>query len=75
MEKNLEDEKDRELLSYANSLEECKKETEGLLDHVTGVLENLNTLQENYHFVSNKTNSLHMSCQQLIEDQVFISTN
>ena len=70
MENQLEDEKDAGVLGYVEVLENCKEETGNYLAQVMNTLEDLRTLQDNYHYVSNKTNSLHNSCQQLIEEQV-----
>jgi hypothetical protein len=70
VEKQFEDEHDKEVLEYVDALAECKEETSELLGQVVGALDDLKSLQDNYHFVSNKTNSLHNSCQQLIEEQV-----
>jgi len=68
----LEDEQDKEILDYVDALTDAKCETSELLAQVVGALEDLKGLQDNYHFVSNKTNSLHTSCQQLIEEQVIL---
>jgi len=75
VENQLEEEKDTKVLSYLESLENCKKQTSSLLDHTNSLLSDLKVLDENYHFVSEKTNSLHESCQQLIEEQVGVEGN
>jgi hypothetical protein len=54
---------DRKLLNYC---EECKE----LLSDVSQTLEHLEKLQEQYHFVSNKTKALHTSCEALLQQQV-----
>lgn len=57
-------------MEYIEMLEEIQKLMKGLLDETNAALDDLKTLEENYFFVANKTNSLHTSCQQLIEEQV-----
>ncbi|CAG7838121.1 unnamed protein product [Allacma fusca] len=74
LESQLEEDKDADIIAYTEVLKECKGETEKLLSHVQGSLDELRTLQDNYHYVSNKTNSLHNSCQQLIEEQSKLET-
>lgn len=70
VEQDVEAEKDSQLLAYMESLEESRRRISDLLDSVGSGLEELQSLETNYHFVSNKTNSLHTSCRQLIEEQV-----
>ena len=70
MESQLEEEKDADAIAYSEVLRRCKASTEDVMAEVQGSLEQLSALQENYHYVSNKTNALHNSCQQLIEEQV-----
>jgi hypothetical protein len=66
----VDEEKDADLLIYKESLEESRIRITDLLEAVTTGLDELQSLETNYHFVSNKTNSLHTSCRQLIEEQV-----
>lgn len=40
-----------------------------LLGEVSGALDELNDLQAKHEFVSTKTNSLHQSCEHLLDEQ------
>lgn len=52
------------MISHHN---QCKK----LLNHLDSTLEHLDKLENEYHFVSNKTNALHHSCEVLLQQQVY----
>lgn len=58
------------MLTYLESLQESRKTVSGVLGAVNSALDELQSLESNYHFVSNKTNALHNSCRQLIQEQV-----
>lgn len=40
-----------------------------LLDEVGGSIDHLSDLQKQHEFVSTKTNTLHQSCEHLLEEQ------
>ena len=45
---------------------------DNLLEEINSSVSQLNQLNEQYKFVSNKTNSLHEACEELLQDQVII---
>ena len=51
--------------------DQCKK----LLNDLDSTLEHLDKLENEYHFVSNKTNALHHSCEVLLQQQVCYQIN
>lgn len=70
VESNVSEQEDHDVVQYIETLEEVQKQIKHLYEQTSSALDDLKALEENYHFVSNKTNSLHVSCQQLIEEQV-----
>lgn len=45
-----------------------------LMKQILDALDNLQTLSDQYHFVSTKSNSLHTACQHLLEEQTQLAT-
>lgn len=66
-------EEDAEYRAYLAQLEKHKDDCEDLLSQVTGTLEKLSKLKNQYGFVSNKTTSLHEACEQMLIDQTKLS--
>lgn len=64
------EQEDQDVIQYIDMLEDVQRQMKDLLDQTSSALDDLKGLEDNYHFVANKTNSLHISCQQLIEEQV-----
>nr|CAG4649154.1 EOG090X02EM [Scapholeberis mucronata] len=62
-------EEDAEYLAYLAQLEKHQGDCRELLNHVSGTLDKLSKLGSQYGFVSNKTNSLHEACEQMLIDQ------
>lgn len=62
-------EEDAEYRIYLKQLEQHREDCNGLLDQVSSTLDKLTKLQDQYGFVSNKTNSLHEACEQMLIDQ------
>ncbi|CAL8118689.1 unnamed protein product [Orchesella dallaii] len=69
VETEVSEQEDQDIIQYIEMLEDIQKQIKDVHDQTSSALDDLKTLEENYHFVSNKTNSLHTSCQQLIEEQ------
>ncbi|XP_021945379.1 conserved oligomeric Golgi complex subunit 3 [Folsomia candida] len=69
VENDIGEEQDLKVLTYLESLQESRKTVSGVLGAVNSALDELQSLESNYHFVSNKTNALHNSCRQLIQEQ------
>lgn len=55
---------------YVNNLSKNSKKCLIISKSLSQALEHLNTLSENYSKVSQKTKSLHVACEQLLNDQV-----
>lgn len=66
-------EEDAEFRVYLSQLEQHKEDCKDLLKQVANTLDNLSKLGSQYTFVSNKTNSLHEACQQMLDDQTKLS--
>nr|CAG4644622.1 EOG090X02EM [Leptodora kindtii] len=66
-------EEDAEFRVYLSQLEQHKEDCKDLLKQVATTLDNLSKLGSQYTFVSNKTNSLHEACQQMLDDQTKLS--
>ena len=62
-------EEDAEYRIYLKQLEQHQQDCNELLSQVTGTLDKLTKLEDQYGFVSNKTNSLHEACEQMLIDQ------
>ena len=62
-------EEDSEFQTYLRQLEQHQEDCQQLLNQVSGTLEKLSKLSDQYGFVSNKTNSLHEACDQMLTDQ------
>nr|CAG4634655.1 EOG090X02EM [Alona affinis] len=62
-------EEDAEYRVYLKQLEQHQEDCNELLTQVTSTLDKLSKLQDQYGFVSNKTNSLHEACEQMLIDQ------
>lgn len=62
-------EEDAEYRVYLAQLEKHQGDCHQLLSHVSGTLEKLSKLGNQYGFVSNKTTSLHEACEQMLIDQ------
>lgn len=60
--------------NYYKQLNERKEECAHLLSQVESALGHLNELSKEYRQVSNKTNSLHQVSEQLLDEQVKLST-
>ena len=54
---------------YLKQLEQHREDCNSLLNQVTDTLDKLSKLKGQYGFVSNKTNSLHEACEQMLIDQ------
>ncbi|XP_076363263.1 conserved oligomeric Golgi complex subunit 3 [Tachypleus tridentatus] len=54
---------------YVDQLYTSNIESSSLFDEITTSLEQLESLQKLYIFVSDKTNTLHEACEQLLADQ------
>lgn len=66
-------EEDAEYRAYLVQLEKHQQDCQELLSQVTGTLDKLSKLNNQYGFVSNKTNSLHEACEQMLIDQTKLS--
>ncbi len=66
---------DVKLKNYVNLLNDYKQKTNKIYESVESSLTYLQTLQENYSQVSEKTNSLHNACEQILSDQVMCKFN
>nr|CAG4649996.1 EOG090X02EM [Sida crystallina] len=62
-------EEDSEFRLYLSQLEQHQEDCRQLLNQVSGTLGKLSKLSDQYGFVSNKTNSLHEACEQMLTDQ------
>ena len=62
-------EEDADFKTYLAQLELHREDCKQLLNQVTGTLDKLSRLSDQYSFVSNKTNSLHEACEQMLTDQ------
>lgn len=67
-------EEDSECLVYLSQLEQHQDDCKQLLKQVSGTIEKLTKLNNQYGFVSNKTASLHEACEQMLIDQNKLST-
>lgn len=56
-------------LEYYQQLEERTKECDKILNEIDVSLDSLNLLTTQYNFVSNKTASLHLASENLIQEQ------
>jgi hypothetical protein len=61
---------DVKLKNYVDLLNNYKQKTNNIYESIENSLKYLQTLQENYSHVSEKTNSLHNACEQILSDQV-----
>ena len=55
---------------YVNNLNSYSKKCSQITESINNALEHLNLLLNNYSQVSVKTKSLHVACEQLLNDQV-----
>ncbi len=55
---------------YVNNLNSYSKKCSQITESINKALEHLNLLLNNYSQVSVKTKSLHVACEQLLNDQV-----
>lgn len=62
---------DARIEKYVNNLNLYSKKCTQISESINHTLEHLNVLLENYSQVSEKTKSLHVACEQLLNDQVF----
>jgi hypothetical protein len=62
---------DAKIEKYVNNLNKNSKKCSQINDAIGAALGHLNVLLENYSQVSQKTGSLHVACEQLLNDQVF----
>ena len=62
---------DLRIEKYVNNLNSHSKKCNQITDSINNALDHLNLLLENYSQVSVKTRSLHVACEQLLNDQVF----
>ncbi|KOB76913.1 Uncharacterized protein OBRU01_05183 [Operophtera brumata] len=60
--------------AYYKQLEDRRNECVSLTDQIGATMSDLDKLSEQYNFVSNKTNALHMMSEQLLADQNKLST-
>ena len=67
-------EEDSEFRVYLMQLEQHQEDCKQLLNQVSGTLGKLSKLSDQYGFVSNKTNSLHEACEQMLTDQTKLAT-
>ena len=64
-------------VNYENCISQLTQQRnvcDNLLNEVDKSVTQLNKLTEQYTFVSNKTNSLHEACEELLQDQVGLPT-
>jgi hypothetical protein len=61
---------DPRIEKYVNTLNKNLKKTNMISESIEEALANLNLLLDNYSQVSQKTRSLHVACEQLLNDQV-----
>lgn len=61
---------DAKIEKYVNNLNKNSKKCSQINDAIGAALGHLNVLLENYSQVSQKTGSLHVACEQLLNDQV-----
>ncbi|XP_037298630.1 conserved oligomeric Golgi complex subunit 3 [Manduca sexta] len=59
--------------AYYKQLEDRRNECDALTDRIGATVSDLDKLSEQYNFVSNKTNTLHMMSEQLLADQTKLS--
>lgn len=67
---DINDIEDVRIEKYVNNLSKNSKKCLIISELLSQALDHLNTLSENYLKVSNKTKSLHVACEQLLNDQV-----
>lgn len=63
---------DARIEKYVSTLNKNLKKTTIVSESIEEALSNLNILLDNYSQVSQKTRSLHVACEQLLNDQVNI---
>ncbi|XP_007466518.1 PREDICTED: conserved oligomeric Golgi complex subunit 3 isoform X1 [Lipotes vexillifer] len=56
----------RQMRDYLSGFQE---QCDAILNDVNNALQHLESLQKQYHFVSNKTGALHEACEQLLKEQ------
>ncbi len=61
---------DSRIEKYVSNLNSRSKKCNQISESINNALEHLNLLLENYSQVSVKTRSLHVACEQLLNDQV-----
>ena len=61
---------DSRIEKYVNNLNSHSKKCNQISESINNALDHLNLLLENYSQVSVKTRSLHVACEQLLNDQV-----
>jgi hypothetical protein len=66
---------DARIEKYVSTLNKNFKKTTVVSESIEEALNNLNILLDNYSKVSQKTRSLHVACEQLLNDQVNIFSN
>ncbi|KAJ8310120.1 hypothetical protein KUTeg_011985 [Tegillarca granosa] len=69
VEEEMEKEEEFSYRSYIEELQGYKEQCDGVLAEVSGALEFLNGLQNQYIKVSTKTNALHDACEHLLAEQ------
>jgi len=66
---------DARIEKYVNNLNKNSNKCNQISETIGNGLKHLDVLLENYSEVSQKTASLHVACEQLLNDQVNIERN
>lgn len=67
-------EKDTPYRTYLKQLQHHEGDCKELIEQIETTLDRLAKLKDQYSFVSNKTNSLHEACEQMLADQNKLSS-
>lgn len=73
IEHSLQTQSDAPYRHYIEQLEQQRDNADQLLTRVNQGLSQIELLAQQYHFVSEKSNSLHMACQHLMQEQTKLS--
>ncbi|KAL1430614.1 hypothetical protein MTO96_014860 [Rhipicephalus appendiculatus] len=69
VEERMMEESDWEYTNYIDVVSSYREKCCGLLSEIDASMAQLRLLQEEYEFVSNKTNALHEACEHLLDEQ------